>query len=970
MAAGRALGHGAAAVWRWLPTLLLLQACASTGPRFGQPTAAAFARDDMRKLETASLEVYYPAAWRGAALRIAGRLEECLALLRPRVRSGTPRDKVVVFLTSANLNNAYVTGKVGGEPLHAVAPVQVTSEFFLQHGLASDGPGDIACHELVHAVQFDQVDGLWRVFNAVFGDTVPAQPWLESWFVEGLAQYHEGRLGRRTGRPHSPLYRGAFEALAASRRIRADDLSPYARTLYPWSGAYLTSLHFVEWLAREYGEDTLWEVVDLQARAVLLPLGVTLRFKAVYGLSIGALVERWADALEQTTPRRARPADQTSLRPEAGLEARLAVSAADGALALVSSGLDEVPTLRILEADGRVRLERSLAALVPGRDVVAVGPGVTSGLSFSADGRWLYLVNEDLTADGDDRSTLWRLDARTGERVRSWPAFQGLGGAAHPGGRRYTVVLVDGRGAQLADLDLETGRLGPLTALPEGAAAAAPAWSPSGERLAFSLWTAQGWDVHVREPDGTLRRLTFDGRFNYAPRWVDDTHLVFGREHQGRAQASFVDLEEGGAARVLDAPHAAMDVWPTPLGSLVFLDRRASGWSVEARPLSSLEVDALGAPEVAPASAPPRAPTLLADAPYSAWERGRVFLPQLRLPTGSLGAAATSAGPVFFGSVGLVLFGRDRLGLHNWALEGELGLPDLSNWQRLSYFSQHLAPWTLGGSVGRSQDAVETLWAGEVSASRTVFTAPLWVSFEALDRAAPGGPHRRFIGPRVGFGWFAGESTPYAGVRRGLGLSGSASLYPRGLGSSLDLLDVRAQVSFALPTPPLRRGTVSGALRLRALPGAPRGALRVGGGGVGGYGLSFPDAPPLAAGPRLDLPRAFAEGVRGYEDVALFGTSAALGDLRLRLPFPIDRGAASFLWVLPSVFVRQVDVELFGSAAHTDAAPDGPLLAAGAQLALRTAWGQAVPLSLRYQVAVRSLRGAASFLHVVAVSFD
>lgn len=70
--------------WAVLATCFLLTngGCAFVTPRFPQNIQASFARDEMRKLTTESLELYYPAQLRGAALRMASRLEGCVARLQ------------------------------------------------------------------------------------------------------------------------------------------------------------------------------------------------------------------------------------------------------------------------------------------------------------------------------------------------------------------------------------------------------------------------------------------------------------------------------------------------------------------------------------------------------------------------------------------------------------------------------------------------------------------------------------------------------------------------------------------------------------------------------------------------------------------------------------------------------------------------------------------------------------------------
>jgi hypothetical protein len=100
-----------------LLSLLLLSGCATTAPRFDQELATTFAQDDMRKLTTDELELYYPAEYTDAAMRVAERAAECLKVLRVRNKNKKDYGRALLFLTSANYNNAYVGGQTSGEPL-------------------------------------------------------------------------------------------------------------------------------------------------------------------------------------------------------------------------------------------------------------------------------------------------------------------------------------------------------------------------------------------------------------------------------------------------------------------------------------------------------------------------------------------------------------------------------------------------------------------------------------------------------------------------------------------------------------------------------------------------------------------------------------------------------------------------------------------------------------------------------------
>ena len=50
---------------------LLFVSCAMISPRFDQELATTFAQDDMRKLVTADVELYYPSQYADAAKRVA-----------------------------------------------------------------------------------------------------------------------------------------------------------------------------------------------------------------------------------------------------------------------------------------------------------------------------------------------------------------------------------------------------------------------------------------------------------------------------------------------------------------------------------------------------------------------------------------------------------------------------------------------------------------------------------------------------------------------------------------------------------------------------------------------------------------------------------------------------------------------------------------------------------------------------------
>ncbi len=343
-----------------LAVLLVASGCAALGPRFDQAVTTSFARQPMRKLETPRVELYYPEANRDEALRIARRLDWCVELLRKNRLSSTPRPKVLAYLTTADFDNAYVQPQLGGLPLQMVLAQHFTTEGFNLLEIGTNHVDDVSCHEAVHYVQFAEVEELWYYLNLAFGDLLDPNIATEAYFLEGLATYYEGRLDRATGRPHSPIWQGLFDSGVALRKgdIYPGDMSPGQRQLLPFGGQYVVGSQFITWLARRYGAEKLWELIDVQGSSWIPFLGVSFRFMWVYGKDPGGLVAEWRETLQHSGPWRERPEGQKVLDRDLGYFARIA-SAPDGTLATITAGLDFASELRIRNPDGSLRFRRA-----------------------------------------------------------------------------------------------------------------------------------------------------------------------------------------------------------------------------------------------------------------------------------------------------------------------------------------------------------------------------------------------------------------------------------------------------------------------------------------------------------------------------------------------------------------------------------------------------------------------------------
>ncbi|MGE5180545.1 MAG: hypothetical protein ACM31C_00715, partial [Acidobacteriota bacterium] len=344
--------------------------------------------------------------------------------------------------------------------------------------------------------------------------------------------------------------------------------------------------------------------------------------------------------------------------------------------------------------------------------------------------------------------------------------------------------------------------------------------------------------------------------------------------------------------------------------------------------------------------------------------------PQERSPT----LLVTPDSSVLFG---LVLAGGDRLGLQRWSAAGYVQ-PALGDVKRthygvdIAYLDAMLAPVLLIGELSlvdwsntlvdmtdpsitsieerRTRDAM----ALAQYTYRGTLTSTLGGVYTDDYDAAPGAtPVRRHVGgPQASLFWESAETTRYTEERRALIATTTVAVYPHALSTFAgDITDVGGTLGAVVPLPLGRRHTLRAFVRGRALIApSDTGLLQLGGDSGLAELWASRDTSPAFDDTRFPPNLRFVEPLRGYEDYAITTDRVELAQVAWRYPIIVDRGVAATLRVLPTSFVRELDVELFGAGA-LDKAGDRHAAAGGA-LSLRVQLLR-VPLIITYQLARR-----------------
>jgi len=534
-------------------------------------------------IQTANFDIHFHQGEGELAVEMAHVAEEVHALLSPYLEWQPLERTQVVLVDPTDRANGYArTTPFNSIVLYTVPPDAGSTLDNHQNWLWA-----LFVHEYTHILQIDMVDGLPLVLRYVLGRLITPNAVLPKWLTEGYATYLE-TLFTRGGRGRSTTTETLLRTAALDGKLpRIDEAEGYGHRWPGGQSRYLYGASFHLYVAERTSAEAWVDFHKRHSRGVIpFLLPSKLSFDRTF-------VELWKDWRRDTSAHYLEQAEK--IRSEgSGLTPTRILPTREGTASQPFYGPDGE---EIFYVHGSAKEASSLRAVR--RDGLSdrlVRRGGVGSPELNSDGTSIFWSTTGRPNRYVSRLDLFRYDLKDKKRHRLSRGARLHGLTLHPDPDKRAGIAVqnDGPQNQLVWLELpeDNGRVAirPITAAADGSQYADPAFDPSGERLAVSVWKPGGFrDIHVLDSHHQpLRAISWDRASDIEPFWSRDGRwLLWSSDRDGTWNLYAYRWSDGRVFRVTRLLGAARRGTLSPDGAhIAFQGYSSEGWRIEEIPFA------------------------------------------------------------------------------------------------------------------------------------------------------------------------------------------------------------------------------------------------------------------------------------------------------------------------------------------------------------------------------------------------
>ncbi len=604
-------------------------------------------------------------------------------------------------------------------------------------GQVPSNMGDTIYHEFWHINDIDKVYGISKYLRALFGRIILPGDTKPGFSIEGSAVYSEYLAYgySRATFPWSAIY---------LRQMALDNSFPpldrlgvrFSTTTYPGIGVswYTIGGWFMRYIEATYGKGTMAKIDEVLGNDPLAALSDMLagllqdNFGAALYLSpdFGAVLQKatgipaeklYADFqgwLRQqfdeqiTNAQREGLTTSRKLSPLTHYNAQPSWSPKGDWLAYEHSDPWRTSGVRLIRPTGQDDHAAFSASFI-----------FDGAFSWSPDGAQIVYSNYDTYQYYLTQNDLYLYDLKTRQTRRLTYGQRAFNPVFTPDGQhilfaRQRVQHDADRSPDLAQLDVQTGKVTVIKEFPDDTFVDFFALSPDGKTLALSIWKRPGYsDIYTMPTGGgDLTPLTQDKPEDSHPSWSPDgEYILFDSMRAPIINVYALKVSDGSLYRVTNVTSAAFNPQVSPDGKeLAFVSYGSQGFSIQLMPYDPSQWKPFNATKEA---IPAWAGIPKTNYPIHDYSALATLSPQYWVPVLSTNASAVLSKLLFqqklepftVSEIGLDTSATDALYQRDYELRGGWNLERKALFYDFTYNDQRLLPpFTLSLGLGMDPD--------------------------------------------------------------------------------------------------------------------------------------------------------------------------------------------------------------------------------------------------------------------------